>query len=131
MLFIYFFAKDIKKHTFFCHSYLYLHYSFFFSLPECDQYYFLHEGKCVDDCPEGYFASEQQQECVRCHADCASCDGPGFDDCDVCHNLKAVRYNGECLPQCPSNTYYDKTTNECRGREGGSCCCFFCSHKTK
>ncbi|XP_029295190.1 proprotein convertase subtilisin/kexin type 5-like [Cottoperca gobio] len=81
---------------------------------KCAKYYFLHEGKCVDDCPIGFFASEKQQECVRCHADCASCDGPGFDDCDVCRHPKAVRYNGECLAKCPSNTYYDATTNECR-----------------
>uniref|UniRef100_A0A3B4VEU9 Furin-like cysteine-rich domain-containing protein n=1 Tax=Seriola dumerili TaxID=41447 RepID=A0A3B4VEU9_SERDU len=57
---------------------------------------------------------EKQQECVRCHADCASCEGPGFDDCDVCRNSKAVRYNGECLAHCPMNAYYDKTINECR-----------------
>ncbi|KAM9360686.1 proprotein convertase subtilisin/kexin type 5-like [Symphorus nematophorus] len=81
---------------------------------KCDQYYFLHDDKCVDDCPDGYFASEKQQECVHCHADCATCDGPDFDDCLECRNRKAVRYNGECLPKCPSNTYYDKTTNECR-----------------
>uniref|UniRef100_A0A3Q3JJF1 Growth factor receptor domain-containing protein n=1 Tax=Monopterus albus TaxID=43700 RepID=A0A3Q3JJF1_MONAL len=56
--------------------------------------------KCVDDCPGGYFASEQHHECVRCYADCASCDGPGFDDCDECHNPKAVRYNGESCLTC-------------------------------
>uniref|UniRef100_A0A8C6Q3I3 Proprotein convertase subtilisin/kexin type 5b n=1 Tax=Nothobranchius furzeri TaxID=105023 RepID=A0A8C6Q3I3_NOTFU len=81
---------------------------------KCAEYYFLHVDECVDDCPEGYFASDKQQECVRCHADCASCDGPGFDDCDRCSNTRAVRYNGECLAKCPSNTYYDKNTNECR-----------------
>uniref|UniRef100_H3D124 Proprotein convertase subtilisin/kexin type 5b n=1 Tax=Tetraodon nigroviridis TaxID=99883 RepID=H3D124_TETNG len=80
---------------------------------ECEKFYFLHTGQCVDDCPVGYFAS-QQQECVRCHADCASCDGPSSDDCEACANPKAVRSNGECLPQCRSNTYHDKTTNECR-----------------
>ncbi|KAM3849768.1 proprotein convertase subtilisin/kexin type 5-like, partial [Diretmus argenteus] len=81
---------------------------------ECIQYYFLHKDKCVDDCPTGYFATKDQQECMRCHADCASCDGPDWDDCDVCQNPKAVRYNGECLPQCPTNTYHDKDMNECR-----------------
>nr|XP_020458069.1 proprotein convertase subtilisin/kexin type 5-like [Monopterus albus] len=81
---------------------------------KCAEYYFLHEDKCVDDCPGGYFASEQHHECVRCYADCASCDGPGFDDCDECHNPKAVRYNGECLAECTNSTYYDETTNECR-----------------
>lgn len=84
------------------------------SLPECAQYYFLHEGQCVGDCPDGYYA--EPQECVRCHADCASCDGPSFDDCAVCHNPKAVRYNGECLAKCPNSTYYDATANECRGK---------------
>lgn len=74
----------------------------------------------MDDCPVGYFADEKQQECMRCHADCASCDGPGIDDCDVCRNPKAVHYNGECLAKCPNTTYYDKTTNECRGREVGN-----------
>lgn len=74
----------------------------------------------MDHCPDDHFASGQDQECVRCHVDCASCDGPSFDDCIACHNLKAVLYNGECLAQCPSNTYHDKTTNECNGKEGGS-----------
>lgn len=85
------------------------------------------------DCPRGYFASEQQQACVRCHTDCASCDGPHFDDCDECRNRKAVRYNGECLAGCPNSTYYDKTSSECRGREGGSVflVLFFCSFITK
>ncbi|KAG8011985.1 Proprotein convertase subtilisin/kexin type 5 [Nibea albiflora] len=86
----------------------------------CEDYYFLHEDECMDDCPDGYFASEAQHECVQCHANCSSCDGPDSDDCDVCKNPKAVRYNGECLHQCPSNTYYDETTNECRGRKVGS-----------
>ncbi|XP_041642714.1 proprotein convertase subtilisin/kexin type 5-like [Cheilinus undulatus] len=81
---------------------------------KCAHYYFLHEDKCVDDCPDGFFASEEQEECMRCHADCASCDGPDIDDCDVCRNPKAVRYNGECLADCPKDTYYDEGTNECR-----------------
>ncbi|KAM7391946.1 hypothetical protein PAMP_022592 [Pampus punctatissimus] len=88
---------------------------------KCADYYFLHYDKCVDDCPTGYFANEKPQECVRCHPDCASCDGLAFDDCDVCRNPKAVRYNGECLPKCPISTYYDKATNECRGYEASSC----------
>lgn len=81
---------------------------------KCAEYHFLHEEKCVDDCPRGYFANEKQQECVRCHATCSSCDGPGSDDCHECHNRKAVRYNGECLVNCPDIAYYDKKNNECR-----------------
>ncbi|XP_035999655.1 proprotein convertase subtilisin/kexin type 5b isoform X2 [Fundulus heteroclitus] len=91
---------------------------------KCANYYFLHKAECVDDCPKGYFASEPQQECMQCHADCASCDGPGEDDCDVCRNPKAVRYNGECLARCPNSTYYDEKTNECRACDKS---CLTCS----
>ncbi|XP_024861243.1 proprotein convertase subtilisin/kexin type 5 [Kryptolebias marmoratus] len=91
---------------------------------QCKSQYFLHEDECVDDCPKGYFPSIQQHECVRCHADCATCDGPGIDDCNECRNPKAVRYSGECLPSCPSNTYYDKSINECKGCDES---CLTCS----
>lgn len=80
----------------------------------CAHYYFLHNDQCVGDCPDGYFASMSQQECVRCHDDCASCDGPDIDDCTVCQSEKDVRYSGECLSECPSQTYYDETIKECK-----------------
>ncbi|KAJ8005984.1 hypothetical protein DPEC_G00123560 [Dallia pectoralis] len=81
---------------------------------ECDEYYFLYEDSCVDYCPEGFFPSEGQRECVSCHTNCASCDGPDADDCDLCRNPAAVRYNGECLDGCPSDTYLHIATSECR-----------------
>uniref|UniRef100_A0AAQ6AG67 P/Homo B domain-containing protein n=1 Tax=Amphiprion ocellaris TaxID=80972 RepID=A0AAQ6AG67_AMPOC len=86
----------------------------------CEERFLLLDHSCRSYCPEGYYATDTEYECVRCHADCGSCDGPGFDDCIECRNKKAVRYNGECLPKCPKGTYYDETTNECKGREGGN-----------
>uniref|UniRef100_A0A3B4Z825 Uncharacterized protein n=1 Tax=Stegastes partitus TaxID=144197 RepID=A0A3B4Z825_9TELE len=56
-------------------------------------------------------------ECVRCHTDCATCDGPGFDDCIECRQKKAVRRNGErkdatghCVwfRQCSLQSYVDQ-----------------------
>ncbi|KAJ8285410.1 hypothetical protein GJAV_G00026500 [Gymnothorax javanicus] len=81
---------------------------------ECDQYYFLHEDGCLDDCPEGFYADVERKECVRCHSECAECDGPDEDDCNSCRDAAAVQYNGECLPKCPTNTYHDMDTMECR-----------------
>ncbi|CAN9513173.1 unnamed protein product [Ophioblennius macclurei] len=81
---------------------------------KCREYYFLFEDRCVDNCPKGYFINVKEQACMVCHADCASCDGPDKDDCDICRNPKAVRHNGECLSQCPDNTYHDGVTSECR-----------------
>uniref|UniRef100_A0AAR2KQ17 P/Homo B domain-containing protein n=1 Tax=Pygocentrus nattereri TaxID=42514 RepID=A0AAR2KQ17_PYGNA len=69
-------------------------------------------GKCLDDCPKGYFTNVQEKKCERCHDDCAACDGPDADDCISCSYPSAVRYNGACLSSCPSNTYRDGT--ECR-----------------
>ncbi|CAB1321621.1 unnamed protein product [Coregonus sp. 'balchen'] len=40
------------------------------SASECEEYYLLHKDQCVDDCRRGFFPSEEQKECVRCHADC-------------------------------------------------------------
>ncbi|KAI4878135.1 hypothetical protein NFI96_007718 [Prochilodus magdalenae] len=79
---------------------------------ECAQYYFLHDGKCLDDCPKGYFRNVQEKKCESCHDSCTDCIGPDADDCTSCWNPLAVHYNGECLSSCPSNTYRDKT--ECR-----------------
>ncbi|KAI1900130.1 hypothetical protein AGOR_G00046850 [Albula goreensis] len=81
---------------------------------ECENYYFLSEGSCLDDCPKRFYADIERKECVACHSDCAECDGPDYDDCDSCSNRKAVRYNGECLPKCPSSTYHDMDSMECR-----------------
>ncbi|KAG5841338.1 hypothetical protein ANANG_G00198480 [Anguilla anguilla] len=94
---------------------------------ECDQYYFLHEDGCLDDCPTGYYADVERKECVRCHSDCAECDGPDEDDCDSCRDAAAVRYNGECLPKCPSNTYHDMDAMECRACDRS---CLTCSGPT-
>ncbi|KAJ0067867.1 hypothetical protein NL108_011448, partial [Boleophthalmus pectinirostris] len=80
----------------------------------CAEFYFLHKAACVEDCPVGFFVDTGGQECVKCHSECSSCDGPDSDDCIVCAHPKAVRYRGQCLGQCPSNTYYDQATNECR-----------------
>ncbi|XP_030622390.1 proprotein convertase subtilisin/kexin type 5b [Chanos chanos] len=80
----------------------------------CEQYFFLHGEHCLDDCPKGFFASEAQWRCEPCHSDCASCDGPDADDCDICKNHRAVRYNGQCLSTCPATTYLQKDKAECR-----------------
>ncbi|XP_072564200.1 proprotein convertase subtilisin/kexin type 5b isoform X2 [Paramormyrops kingsleyae] len=81
---------------------------------ECETYYFLHNGGCVDDCPSGFYPDIEQQDCVPCHADCASCDGPDVDDCNACLDPSAVRYKGKCLPECPTSTFHDMDIDECR-----------------
>nr|XP_029512291.1 proprotein convertase subtilisin/kexin type 5-like [Oncorhynchus nerka] len=90
----------------------------------CEEYHFLYEGRCVTDCPERFFQDSEQGVCVRCHLDCAQCDGPDGDDCDSCADPEATLHNGACLPNCPSHTYRDSRTGQCKDCDGS---CLTCS----
>ncbi|RXN20211.1 pro convertase subtilisin kexin type 5 isoform X1 [Labeo rohita] len=78
----------------------------------CDEYHFLHEDECLDDCPKGYFTDVAQKKCTSCNTACAECDGPDEDDCTSC-GFGYVHNNGQCLFwSCPPETYLDG--KECR-----------------
>ncbi|KAM6976267.1 proprotein convertase subtilisin/kexin type 5 [Tautogolabrus adspersus] len=90
----------------------------------CEEYHFLHEGLCVLDCPERFFEDKERGECLRCHSDCALCDGPNNNDCDDCVDPEVTLYNGACLASCPAHTYRDALTAECRECDAS---CLTCS----
>ncbi|KAM4719585.1 proprotein convertase subtilisin/kexin type 5 [Anableps anableps] len=90
----------------------------------CEEYHFLHEGLCVADCPESFFEENERGECLRCHADCALCDGPNSNDCDACVHPEATLYNGACLAPCPSSTYRNAVTGECKDCDASCLTCF-------
>lgn len=68
------------------------------------------------DCPERFFEDKEQGECLRCHPDCALCDGPNDNDCDECTDPEFTLHSGACLPTCPPHTYRDAVTGECHGK---------------
>ncbi|KAM9793224.1 proprotein convertase subtilisin/kexin type 5 [Syngnathus typhle] len=80
----------------------------------CEEYHFLHEGKCVLDCPDRFFGGNERRECVRCHPDCRLCDGPRSDDCDACVDAQAVLQDGQCVTACPARTFLVDVTGECQ-----------------
>ncbi|XP_035996608.1 proprotein convertase subtilisin/kexin type 5 [Fundulus heteroclitus] len=90
----------------------------------CQEYHFLHEGLCVQDCPERFFEDNERGECVRCHVDCALCDGPNGNDCDACVQPEATLHNGACLAPCPSSTYREAVTGECKDCDASCLACF-------
>ncbi|XP_076014522.1 proprotein convertase subtilisin/kexin type 5 [Genypterus blacodes] len=90
----------------------------------CEEYHFLHEGLCVLDCPERFFEDADEGACVRCHPDCASCDGPNDNDCDACTDVETMLRNGACLSECPAHTYRDAATAECKDCDAS---CLTCS----
>ncbi|XP_064106409.1 furin-like protease 2 isoform X1 [Macrobrachium nipponense] len=90
------------------------------------------EGECVGSCPEGTYASENQ-ECLGCHESCVMCSGPAQNQCLACHSgLLYVLHLGLCVETCPQGYYSVDGTcmhcglhcNECDGPEQ----CTICDH---
>ncbi|KAG8524165.1 R-spondin-4 [Galemys pyrenaicus] len=70
-------------------------------------------GKCVHDCPSGYFGVRGQEvnRCKKCGATCESCFSQDF--CIQCKR-RFYLYKGKCLPTCPPGTAAQPNTRECQ-----------------
>ncbi|XP_021397203.2 proprotein convertase subtilisin/kexin type 5 isoform X2 [Lonchura striata] len=79
---------------------------------ECMDEFFLHDGKCVQECPSHFYPEEKH--CFPCHADCKDCNGPNSDDCTACTFSLFVLYNGMCFKECPEGSYYEEATKDCQ-----------------
>ncbi|XP_065453534.1 extracellular matrix organizing protein FRAS1 isoform X1 [Chrysemys picta bellii] len=71
----------------------------------------LHSGKCISECPGGYY-TDRTQRCRACHDSCASCTGPLATQCTSCSLSLGLR-QGQCLPACGEGFYHDH--NVCKG----------------
>lgn len=78
-------------------------------------FFFPSEGKCVSECPDGFYGDEDSNNCEECHSDCVTCSGPEDEDCLLCEEGKALE-NGECVSDhevCPIKTFLSGETNTC------------------
>ncbi|XP_044921660.1 extracellular matrix organizing protein FRAS1 isoform X1 [Mustela putorius furo] len=71
----------------------------------CAEKTVLHDGKCIAECPHGYYA-EATGRCRACHNSCASCSGPTGSHCTACVQPWALR-QGHCLSSCGEGFYPD------------------------
>ncbi|XP_043278342.1 furin-like protease 2 isoform X2 [Venturia canescens] len=64
---------------------------------------------CLQQCPDGYYENSENNTCVPCEANCASCqDRP--DHCTSCeHHL--VMHENRCYAACPTRTYETQDYN--------------------
>lgn len=67
---------------------------------ECDNDFFLYEGKCHESCPPG--TRENGDKCENCNENCAKCE-ESKDICETC-NDKFFLYEGKCHETCPPDT---------------------------
>lgn len=56
---------------------------------------FAHDGKCLNSCPDGYYADKKRQECVACPTGCATCSSNGF--CLTCQENWTRNKKGKCI----------------------------------
>uniref|UniRef100_A0A672YI22 VWFC domain-containing protein n=1 Tax=Sphaeramia orbicularis TaxID=375764 RepID=A0A672YI22_9TELE len=68
----------------------------------------LHEGRCVPDCPQGFFIQDSQS----CHPSCQSCSGPSQADCTLCPPPASLQ-SGYCRTNCQDGHFLDATAGEC------------------
>lgn len=71
------------------------------------------DGKCVQECPNGFYGDEDSQECEECHSDCSTCSGPEDNDCDSCSDGLMLD-NGACVSEqdvCPAQMYLTGESN--------------------
>ncbi|XP_075715555.1 uncharacterized protein LOC142750440 [Rhinoderma darwinii] len=70
-----------------------------------DQNLFLHEGRCLFDCPEGYFENIKGS-CETCEGSCWTCEGSKMN-CLSCVDGLYLE-NNKCLPNCSLSYYPDE-----------------------
>ncbi|XP_062470145.1 extracellular matrix organizing protein FRAS1 [Pezoporus occidentalis] len=77
----------------------------------CASNKFLHDGKCISECPAGYFPSSNGR-CRACHDSCSTCEGPLATQCTSC-SFPLVLQWGQCLQGCGEGFYQDHDV--CKG----------------
>ncbi|KAL5636318.1 hypothetical protein ACGC1H_004955 [Rhizoctonia solani] len=90
------------------------------------------DGKCVGSCPSGTILSKSASTnstgttCVSCHADCATCSGPGSTQCSTCPPSRPFKSSdGSCLPasSCGAQSFFDSASGTCRSCDAGCASC--------
>ncbi|XP_028280747.1 R-spondin-3 [Parambassis ranga] len=77
----------------------------------CRAGFYLHLGKCQENCPEGHVRSDAQRECVpKCPAECESCVNS-----ETCTRCRSGLYKllGRCHRVCPEDYEPNDKVMEC------------------
>ena len=68
-------------------------------------------ASCQPFCSVGFF--KKDKACVACHLTCLECSKGGPQGCTKCINSLHF-HKGQCIKNCPSGTYNDQITHECK-----------------
>ena len=77
----------------------------------CSLNYFYHNGACLSQCPDNYYADLSTRLCSQCTEGCQSCFASGLSSCTKCKALSnATNYflqttGNTCGPTCSPGEY--------------------------
>ena len=63
---------------------------------------YLLNGKCLETCPKGFYASDNNMNCLKCDEKCSKCLSQ--DNCIEC-KPEFYLHNGSCINDCPKSMY--------------------------
>uniref|UniRef100_UPI00358E187A proprotein convertase subtilisin/kexin type 5-like n=1 Tax=Myxine glutinosa TaxID=7769 RepID=UPI00358E187A len=88
---------------------------------DSEETFYLHQGSCLVECPEGYFESSDNGTCNTCAHECQACDGDAHH-CVGCTSGMVLE-EGTCRYECQPRYFLDRL---------GSChrCPLHCEHCT-
>ena len=68
------------------------------------------EFECINSCPKGFYDDNTSISCISCPEYCLECENS--ENCLECNPLSENNklYNGDCLENCPSNTFTQLNT---------------------
>ena len=71
-------------------------------------------SRCLQTCPDKWFASISDKLCVECHETCLTCNGSGSQHCLTCYsNDSHPNDNNECEIPCDAGLYYNPNSASC------------------
>lgn len=88
----------------------------------CHDGSFLHQGQCINPCPDGYWSDTSVRECKPCWSSttspfsCKTCDAKYDSNCLSC-NIGTFQYPmgyGRCIDICPDGFYGDNSIWQCK-----------------
>ncbi|XP_072051183.1 proprotein convertase subtilisin/kexin type 6-like [Amphiura filiformis] len=88
----------------------------------CDDGYNPYYGECIEQedipCEDGQYPTIDEKDetvCELCHTDCATCQGPGNNECLSCPSQHKLSH-GTCVSDCPEGMYHYIDTDKCLGK---------------
>ncbi|CAJ1444026.1 unnamed protein product [Effrenium voratum] len=71
----------------------------------CKGLRFMHEKKCLEECPDGRFGHKESKSCMPCHESCATCSSEEAADCQSCPSGQFLHEG--CKESCPDLFFAD------------------------